>query len=177
MNKTKAYEDQVRDVQEPSFWNFRRNLLISIGAILFLLFLAALFIPTLDGPNGRRAAREANAVGKLRRITTLQNDYAVSHPTAGFACHLSPLKPTAASNENYDSDAFLLSADHDGCRIEFTSCGPETDGVVTSYRVTAVPLEPGKSGIRAFCTDQTGALWYDASGSPEKCLSARREIN
>jgi hypothetical protein len=49
--------------------------------------------------------------------------------------------------------------------------------LVMRYRAIAVPLEPGKSGVRAFCTDQTGALWYDPSGSPENCLATRRTID
>jgi hypothetical protein len=84
--------------------------------------LAALFIPTLDGPNSRRSANEAVAVGKLRRITTLQNDYAASHPTKGFACQLPLLKLTAPTRNDYDPDAFLLSTDHAGYRIALAGC-------------------------------------------------------
>jgi hypothetical protein len=152
-----------------------RDLLIVVAVVFSILLLAAIFIPTLDGPNGRLAARESVAVGKLRRITTLQNDYAASHPTAGFACRLPLLKSTASTVGDYDS--FLLSVDHVGYRIALTGCEPEADGIVTRYQVTAVPLEPAKSGVRAFCTDQTGGLWYDAKGSAENCLAVRRTIN
>ncbi len=63
-----------------------------------------------------------------------------------------------------------------GYRIMFAGCGPEANGVVTRYRIAAVPLEPRKSGVRAFCTDETGALWFDASGSADNCLVSRRTI-
>jgi len=177
MSKAKAYQGQAQDVQKPSSRNFRRNLLISVVVLILVLCLAVLFIPMLDGPNMRRNAREAVAVGKLHRITTLQNDYAASHPTQGFACQLPLLKRTTPAKDEYDPDAFLLSGDHAGYRIALTDCEPEPGGVVTRYRVTAVPLEPGKSGVRAFCTDQTGVLWYDANGSAENCLVLHRTIN
>jgi hypothetical protein len=143
----------------------------------FAMLGPGLIVVLLLGPNSRRRANEAVAVGKLRRITALQNIYANSHPTKGFACQLPLLNLTAPTRDNYDEDAFLLSADHAGYRIALTGCEPEADGVVTRYRVTAVPLELGKSGVRAFCIDQTGTLWYDATGSAENCLAARHTIN
>jgi hypothetical protein len=175
MPATKAYQGENGAAQAPSLSKNSRDLLIAVVVVFSILLLAAIFIPTLDGPNSHRAANESVAVGKLRRITTLQSDYAASHPTKGFACRLPLLKPTAPTADDYDS--FLLSVDHVGYRIALTGCEPEADGVVTRYRVTAVPLKPGKSGVRAFCTDQTGALWYDANGSAENCLAVRRAIN
>jgi hypothetical protein len=141
-----------------------------------VLSLAALLVPTLDGPNSHRAAREATAAGNLRRLVTLQDSYSASHPDKGFSCQLSLLKSPKSSNGDYDPDEFLLSETHAGYRITLTGCEPGPNGLATLYRAIAVPLEPGKSGVRAFCIDQTGALWYDASGSPENCLATRRTI-
>jgi hypothetical protein len=157
--------------------NFWRILLISAAVVICVLFLAALFIWTLDGPNRRRRANEAVAAGSLRRITALQYEYAASHSTKGFACQLPLLKAGAHNNEGYDSDALLLTGEHVGYRIAFVGCEPEPNGVVTRYRIAAVPLEPGKSGVQAFCIDETGSLWYDASGSAENCLASRRTID
>jgi hypothetical protein len=176
MPATNGRQGEGQDVLTSSLRNFWRNLLISVAVVICILCLAALFIPTLDGPNSRRRANEAVAVGSLRRITTLQNDYAASHPLNGFACQLPLLKPTTPNSDGYDSDAFLLSGEHVGYRIAFAGCEPEPNGMVTRYRITAIPLEPGKSAVRAFCTDETGALWYDASGSAENCLASRRTI-
>ena len=173
MDKTKVQQVEALHAQRPSHRNFRRLL---ISAVVIICILAALFIPTLDGPNRHRAARESAAVGKVLRITALQKHYAGSHPTEGFACQLTLLKPTSRTRDDYDADAFLLSEDHAGYRIAITGCKPEPNGVVSSYQITAVPLEPGKSGVRAFCSDQTGALWYDASGSAESCLALHRAI-
>jgi hypothetical protein len=176
MPAANGLQGKGRDAKTSSLKNFWRNLLVPFAVVICILVLAAVFIPTLDGPNSRRRADEAVVVGSLRRITTLQNDYAASHPTKGFTCQLTLLKPTAPNRDDYDSDAFLLSGERVGYRIMFAGCGPEANGVVTRYRIAAVPLEPTKSGVRAFCTDETGALWFDASGSAKNCLASRRTI-
>jgi hypothetical protein len=176
MDEEKTQEVEAHDSKNPAPRNIQRNILFSIVIIACLLSLVALFIPTLDGPNSRRAARESVAVGNVRRITTLQRDYADSHPTEGFACRLPLLKPESRDGNNYDAGAFLLSEDYAGYRIAIVGCKPEQNGLVSIYQIAAVPLEPGKSGVRAFCSDQTGALWYDASGSAENCLALHRTI-
>jgi hypothetical protein len=177
MDMVKAHREEGLESPKTPLRSRSRNLLIPFAVIVAVLSLVAYSILTLDGPNSRRAAQEASAVGKLRRLTTLQNNYSASHPKEGFACRLSVLKPTAPSEDDYYPDEFWSSETHRGYRIALTGCEPEPNGLVTHYRATAVPLEPGKSGIRAFCTDQTGALWHDDSGSAENCLKFRRALN
>jgi hypothetical protein len=81
---------------------------------------------------------------------------------------LSLLKQTVSGKDGYDVDAFLLSETQAGYRITFAGCEAEPNGVVQRYQIVTVPVEPGKSGVRAFCSDETGALWFDADGSAEK---------
>jgi hypothetical protein len=157
--------------------NFWRKLLTPFLVTVGVLSLAVLLIPVLDGPNSHRTAREAVAVGNLHRLAALQASYSATHPDKGFACQLSLLKSNKSASGGYDPDGFLLLETYVGYRINLIDCEPGPNGLVTRYRAIAVPLEPGKSGFRAFCSDQTGALWYDASGSPENCLSARRTID
>jgi hypothetical protein len=145
-------------------------------AVIAVLCVAAFFIPVLDGPNSRRTAREAIAVGKLRRLADLQNRFAAAHPEKGFTCQLPLLKSTAPFPSDYDSDRFLLLDIHLGYRIKIDGCEPNQQGLITRYWATAVPVEPGKSGVRAFCTDESGALWYDNGGSADNCLARRRPI-
>jgi hypothetical protein len=107
-----GHRRSCRNARTFSLGKFWRNPLIVAAGVICILCLAALCIPTLDGPNSRRRANEAVAVGKLRRITVLQKDYAASHSAKGFACQLSLLKPPAPTEGDYDPDAFLLLADH-----------------------------------------------------------------
>ncbi len=150
--------------------------LIPALVVVFILCVLASFIPVLDGPNSHRAAREATALGNLRRLVGLQNRFSAAHPEKGFTCQLSLLKSTTPSTGDYDPEQFLLLDTHSGYRIKLDECNPDPKGLVTHYLATAVPVEPGKSGVRAFCTDQSGALWYDNDGSAENCLRRRQSI-
>jgi hypothetical protein len=167
-----------RSAQTPHSKKLWRNALLCVSAVLCVTVLSALFvIPTLDGPNGRRRANEAATVGYLRRITALQNNYAASHPTKGFACSLPILKPMVSDADDYGLNAVLSSGEHLGYRTTLSGCEQQSNGRVTHYRITAVPLEPGKSGVWAFCTDQIGPIRYDESGSGEVCLTSGRRLN
>jgi len=177
MPRTKPRPGESPDVQKPRLRNFWRSLLIPFLVTVGILSLVALLVPVQDGPNSHRTAREAVAVGNLNRLAALQASYSASHPDKGYVCQLSLLKSTKSASGGYDPDEFLLSETHAGYRITLTDCEPEPNGIVRSYRAIAVPREPGKSGVRAFCTDQTGVLWYDANGSPENCLATRRSID
>jgi hypothetical protein len=146
-----------------------------LGVVTFVLILAAILIP---GQVVSRLARdEASAIGSLHRLTVLQLRYKTAHPSSGFACELVQLKADASSNREYMHETFLLSDSSEGYKFSLTGCEADPHGVVTRYKVTAAPLLPGKTGVRAFCTDQTGRLWYAVNGSGETCLAERRSLN
>ena len=153
-----------------------QRLLIPALVVVFILCMLASFIPALDGSNSRRLAREANAIGNLHRLAALQGRFSAAHPEKGFTCQLPQLKTTASSTGAYDPERFLLLDGDAGYRIKLDGCEPDPRGLVTHYWATAVPVEPGKSGVRAFCTDQSGALWYDNSGSADDCLARHQPI-
>jgi hypothetical protein len=154
------------------FW---LQLLVALCAVLAVLFIAALFVPVLD-VNKRQRGNEAVTVSRLRRLNALQNNYAASNPAKGFACQLPQLKPATSVGDTYNPDEFLLTGAQSGYKFAVTVCQTDPNGVTTQYQVTAVPLELGKSGFRAFCTDQTGVTWYDSDGSAERCLASRRPL-
>lgn len=153
-----------------------QKLFAPVLVVVAILSVAAYFMPVLDGPNSGRAAREATAVGNIRKLADLQNRFSAAHPGKGFTCQLSLLKSTTPSTGDYDPERFLLLDTHSGYRIKLDGCDPDTKGLVSHYRATAVPVEPGKSGVRAFCADQSGALWYDNGGSADNCLARREPI-
>jgi hypothetical protein len=162
--------------QKPTPKGRWQKLLIPILVLLALLCVAAYFIPVLDGPNSGRARREATAVGELRRLIVLQNRFSAAHREEGFTCQLPLLKSTTPSTGDYDPERFLLADTYLGYRIKLDGCDPDAKGLVSHYRATAVPVEPGNSGVRAFCTDQSGVLWYDSGGSADNCLARRQPI-
>lgn len=140
--------------------------------------VALLSIPVLDGPHSRQYANEAAAVSKLRAVTTLEKKFAAAHVDKGFACELLLLR-SAESEQNpvdYDPLRFLTTGTSAGYTFALGNCRTDTKGVVVHYEATAVPVERGKTGFHAFCTDDSGLLWYDKDGSATNCLASRRAL-
>jgi len=144
-----------------------------------LLLVALLFIPEFDGPHFRQHANEAVAVSRLRVLTTLEKKFTAAHVDKGFACQLPLLRP-AESEQNsvdyYDPLRFLTTGTSAGYIFALGNCRTDAKGVVVHYEATAVPVEPGKTGFHAFCTDDSGLLWHDENGSATNCLALRRGL-
>jgi len=138
------------------------------------LLAATMFIPPLDGPHSRLLANEAFAAGKLHDIVTLQEEYMVAHAYGGYACDLSVLKPLAQQRSPDSETDFLTNGVQSGYRFSLVSCGSDANRRSVRYQVAAVPIERGRTGLGAFCADETGAMWYDAKGSATNCLASRR---
>jgi hypothetical protein len=160
-------------VRRQSRW--RLVIALSVGTVLAVTFMAALLLPRVDVH--RQGINEAATLTRLRRLNTLQNSYAASHPADGFACQLPKLKSTTPVGDTYHLDEYLFTTGtQSGYKFAITGCRPDSNGVVTHYQLTAVPLQRGVTGFRVFCTDQTGVTWYDLEGSAENCVAARKRL-
>lgn len=161
-------------------WSKRFRFLWALLSICGLLIVAAVFMPVLDGPHSRQHANEAAAVSKLRAVATLQSKFASTHAAKGFACELPLLRTAENQGDGVDDDygplRFLTTATGAGYKFVIGNCYADAKGVVAHYQVTAVPIEQGTTGFRAFCTDDSGLLWYDPEGSPTNCLASRRAL-
>jgi hypothetical protein len=143
--------------------------LICIGIAIVAFFV---FWPAQMHHHGYRA-NESAAVGTLRRLVWLENAYAADRPATGYTCDLASLLQKAKGD--YGSD-MLAKGERSGYRFEAGSCESDEDGIVRQFRLTAVPQEPGLSGVQAFCVDEGGKVFYDAQGSAADCWAARREF-
>jgi hypothetical protein len=119
-----------------------------------------LSIPSLDLADSRQYRNEAVAVSKLRTVVDLQRKVAAAHVDKGFACALPLLMPQEGgqSPSDYDPLRFLLTGTHAGYEFLLDSCRTDASRVVVHYEATAVPVELGKTGFHAFCTDDSGLL-------------------
>ncbi len=119
-------------------------------------------------------ANEAAAVADLRALVLAQMAFA-SAGAGGFApaiaCLFSPVTcaPAIAHREPLLSDAALRRAERNGYRFTLhagpAAPGPAGDSrAAATYAYTAVPLVPGSTGRRAFCTDSTGGICARADG-------------
>jgi prepilin-type N-terminal cleavage/methylation domain-containing protein len=139
--------------------------------VAIILIIAAIAIPNLL--RSRIAANEASAVGSVRTINTAQATYSSTYPSVGFADSLAKLGPpagTAAADSNTAGlvDNVLAAGTKSG--YSFTIGGTTGTPVVT-YTSQAAPVSAGQTGQRAFCSDQSGVIKYDAGGSGSSCTS------
>jgi hypothetical protein len=154
-----------------------RTILWPLLGLCAIFIVAWMMLPNLDGPQRRQFVNEAVSVDKLRTINRLQARYSEAHPKEGFACELSLLKSAdQAKAPHYDPEEFLVTGTQSGYRFVVVTCHPGVPGVVAHYQVAALPIEPGRSGSRAFCTDESGLLWYDQDGSIANCLALRHSL-
>lgn len=129
--------------------------------------MAAILIP---GQIVSRLARdEVSAVGSLRALKNLELRYAADHPSKGYTCESAKLKTAVASNGDHIHKRFLFSDSSEGYKFSLSGCEVDPKGVVIRHKAVAVPLLPGKTGVRAFCLDQTGELLSSVNESPESC--------
>jgi hypothetical protein len=147
--------------------NGRFRVLAIIGSMILVLIVAAIWIP--HNMVSRTAHDEASAMNGLRGLTGLETRYATAHPSKGFTCDFALLKTEVPSNRDPTHDGFLFSDPFEGYKFSLTGCEADLEGVVVRYKATAVPVLPGKTGVRAFCTDQTGELRFGVNESPETC--------
>jgi hypothetical protein len=154
-------------------WKFWTKLL---AGSLFSFAVLVFFSPSFHDRYFGVAKYESAAVGGLHKINTLESLYAASHADKGFACELSLLRPPELRGDASDPTVGLLTGKWSGYKFAFAGCTSEANGIVAQYKIVAIPVRPGATGIRAFCTDQTDKLFYDPDGSASQCLASRHEI-
>jgi len=142
------------------------ELLIVVSVILII---AAIAVPNFL--KSRLRANEASAVASLRVINTAAVTFSITYPDLGFPAQLTTLggaNPcSVSSTQACLIDDILAQGTKSGYSFGWTG-----DGLVPSvtFAVMATPQVVGGSGQRMFCTDQTGVIYYDPSGSG--CTSA-----
>jgi len=142
--------------------------------VAIILIIAAIAIPNLL--RSRMAANEASAVGSLRTINTAEVTYSTTYPNIGFSTDLNSLGGAAPCTTAKAAAACLiddvLSITQVKSGYKFTAVGANGGGPINvTYTATAVPSVLGQSGQRAFFTDQSGVIRYDASGAAATAAS------
>jgi len=142
--------------------------------VAIILIIAAIAIPNLM--RSKMAANESSAVGSLRTVNTAMVTYSNNYPAVGFAATLANLggaAATCASSTGANStngcliDNVLATGTKSG--YKFTAAGSGGTPAVI-YTSLALPQVQGSTGQRAFCSDQSGVIYNDQSGTA--CTSA-----
>jgi type II secretory pathway pseudopilin PulG len=131
---------------------------LGLAAIPLILIIAAIAIPNLL--RARIAANEASAVSSIRAINTAESTYQSAYPNVGYTCSFAQL----------GVDNVLATGRKHGYRFRITDC-TRSGGDTTGFKVIASPLQPGTTGVRTFCSDQTGIIKSISQGTAEACLA------
>jgi type IV pilus assembly protein PilA len=132
--------------------------------VAVILIIAAIAVPNFL--RSRLRANEASAVASLRVINTAAITYSLTYPELGFPAQLTTLggaNPcSASSSQACLIDDILSQGTKSGYNFTWTSDGLTPS---VSFNLTGTPQVVGASGQNMFCTDQTGVIHYDSSGS------------
>jgi type IV pilus assembly protein PilA len=142
--------------------------------VAVILIVAAIAIPSFM--RSRMRANEANAVASLRVIHTAAVTYSATYPDIGYPGSLGAMggaSPcTATSSQACLLDDSLSQGVKDGYSFAWNG-----DGLTPSFNfsLTARPQSVGASGQSMYCTDQSGVIYYEPSGSG--CTNASQSLN
>jgi hypothetical protein len=123
---------------------------ISFLAIPFILIIAAIAIPNLL--RARIAANEAGAVRTIRYINQAAVDHSLQDAKRAVPAELKDF----AGNEGVPGQ--VASGTYQGYRFSYTATDSDGDSTLDAYFVAATPITPGSSGVRSFCSDQSGVI-------------------
>ena len=147
--------------------------------VAIILIIAAIAIPNLL--RSKMAANQASAVGSVRTTNTAANTYQALYSN-GWPGQLSVLGPgtaTTASCANAELiDSVLAGGTKSGYTFAITpgssqvtsststnsSCSSNF-GYADGYMITAVPVTVGTTGQNAYCSDITGVIRLNPSGT------------
>ena len=131
--------------------------------VAIILIIAAIAIPNLL--RSKMAANEASAVATLRTLNTSAVAYSTTY--GAYPTNLTDLgpssTPTSTSADLIDSVLAKDPATKSGYTFNWT--GTASNGVISSYTLTAKPLTQGVTGQRGFFTDQSGVMRADTTGT------------
>jgi hypothetical protein len=115
-------------------------------------------------------AFESAAASNLRTVNTAEISYAASFPDRGFTCKLGELGGAADQPSPQHAlliDESLASGQKNSYILSIGGCDARP---ASRYHATAVPANR-ESGMRAFCTDESGVVRYAADGKATSCMS------
>ena len=133
--------------------------------VAIILIIAAIAIPNLM--RARMSANESSAAGSLRTINTAEISYSTTYPNVGFTALTAlggaqPCTPQATSGCFIDN---FLATNGGGAGKDGYGFTLQTPATATGFGSLAAPLTINRTGTRAFCSDQTGVIYYN-SGNP-----------
>jgi type IV pilus assembly protein PilA len=175
---------QARREPEPCPQKHKGFSLIELLIVVaIILIIAAIAIPNLL--RSRMAADEASAVGSIRTINTAAISYNVTYGN-GFPPSLTAIGTTNASALSCTNaellDTVLTSGTKEGYLFKWQTGSVQLNSTSSScsggygysdgYVATAQPVTTGTTGQRSFCSDATGVIRFDPTGTKATASNA-----
>jgi len=130
--------------------------------VAIILIIAAIAIPNLL--RSRMAANEASAVGSVRTINTAEITYNTTWGV-GFAAALSNLGGTTSCTASSTTACLIDPVLSAGTKTGYSFAAVSNGTGKTGYEVNGTPVTVGTTGQRAFCSDQSGVIRYNTTGT------------
>lgn len=151
--------------------------LIELLIVMSIIIIIATFaIPNIT--RIRRQSNETSAIKSIQAIVAAQLQYSSTYPANGFASSVGELggapgaTPTPQAAGLIPAD--LASGHKAGYVFAITNISKVTvnnQDQVTSYQITAVPEQVGKTGDRGFCSDDAQQITADPKGGTNCSVS------
>jgi type IV pilus assembly protein PilA len=144
--------------------------------VAIILIIAAIAIPNLL--RSRMAANQASAVGSVRTINTASISYNSTYGN-GFppslaaignngsttiTCTNAELIDTVLTSGTKSGYTFVLTKGQTQVNSSASSCAAGY-GYSDGYMVTAVPVTVGTTGQTSYCTDASGVIRFNPTGT------------
>ena len=151
----------------------RTYLVLFIGLLMSAVFLLGIFPPKTS----RTFLNHRRAVESIRSLNVTEHNYAAQHPDAGFACNIVDLgeQVSASTSRVGFVDRVLASGTKSSYHFEI-ECTQSGGQKTTAYTITAVPTQPGTTGVYTLCTDQSVEIWYSENALIPDCFAKRKPI-
>jgi prepilin-type N-terminal cleavage/methylation domain-containing protein len=133
--------------------------------VAIILIISAIAVPNLM--RARMSANESSAVGSIRTINTGEVSFASGYPSIGFTdlASLGGANPCIPAPANACFvDNVLAGGTKEGYTFSATP-GSQVNGVNMSYITLGAPSALNQTGTRAFCSDQTGVIFYTSGAA------------
>lgn len=150
-----------------------KRLFLGVLIVLLISVVVGLIFAPLSQP--RIPYNHSRAIHSITDLSLAESNFAIRHPSTGFACNLGDLEQSSEPVPLAGSvDRVLASGTKAGYHFEILC--PQGSQSVTGYAITAVPVSPGITGKYAFCADQSGQVWYSENGLALDCLAKHKPV-
>lgn len=137
-------------------------------ALIVVASLVGLYVAASYALSGLTSARvqgnEASAIGSVRTVQSAQAAFAAAECRGLYASRLTALAtrdylaPHLSVGDQVQTQGYRITLRASGDTTNRPDLPPTCAGAVSSFVVTAEPMEPGQSGIRYFRGTEEGGI-------------------